>query len=100
VSNILVVESENDKYFVEALIEHDGKTMVEYECLAGLSAKKLKSSLFYLKKESLKRNIQKIGIILDMDNETETSRLQMVNTAIQDTFETKEQASRVRPTHK
>jgi len=105
VSNILIVDRSNDKYFVEALIEHwqYGNLTVgslicsidDYECLAGLSTKKLKSSLFYLKKESLTRNIQKIGIILDRDNETETSRLQMVNTAIQDTFETDEQLKSV-----
>ena len=100
-SNVLIVESENDKYFVEALIEHWQYANItlnspicsidDYECLAGLSAKKLKYSLSLLKYESRKRSIEKIGIILDMDNETETSRIKMVNTAIQESFETDEQ---------
>jgi hypothetical protein len=105
VSNVLIVESENDKYFVEALIEHWQYANItlnspicsidDYECLAGLSAKKLKYSLSLLKNESRKRNIEKIGIILDMDNETESSRIKMVNTAIQESFETDEQLKSV-----
>jgi hypothetical protein len=44
--------------------------------------------LFYLKDELQTANgIQKIGIILDRDNETEASRIQLVNTAIKDVFD-------------
>jgi len=105
VSNILIVESQNDKYFVEAFIEHLQCKGIDidppicdiddYECLEGLSRKKLTMTLSSLKNEAQKRDIQKIGIILDMDNETEVSRLQLVNTAIQEIFETDKKLSSV-----
>jgi hypothetical protein len=106
VVNILIVESENDKYFLEALIHHLNYSEIDvaapicaiddYKCLGGLSLKRLTNALFYLKDEIQTTNdIQKIGIILDIDNETETRRIQMVNTAIQDTFETDEQLKSV-----
>jgi len=106
VVNVLIVESENDKYFLEALIHHLNYGDIDvadpicaiddYKCLGGLSLKRLTNALFYLKDEVQTANgIQKIGIILDMDNETEPSRIKMVNTAIQDTFETDEQLKSV-----
>jgi len=100
VSNILIVESKNDKYFAEAFIEHLQCKSIDieppicdiddYECLEGLSGKKLTLSLSTLKNALQKRDIQKIGIILDRDNETEESRLQLVNSAIKEIFETDE----------
>ena len=97
--NVLIVESENDQYFVEALITHLNYQEInvvdpicavdDYKCLGGLSLKRLKEALFYLKDEVQTANgIQKIGIILDRDNETEANRLELVNTAIQAIFET------------
>jgi hypothetical protein len=75
VSNLLIVESENDKYFIEALIEHLNLdvevgspicTIDEYECLGGIS--KLENKLVALKSRVLKEGIEKIGIIFDADN--------------------------------
>jgi hypothetical protein len=75
VSNLLIVESENDQYFIEALIEHLNLdvevgspicTIDEYECLGGIS--KLENKLVALKSRVLKEGIEKIGIIFDADN--------------------------------
>jgi hypothetical protein len=106
VLNVLIVESENDKYFLEALIRHLNYKNIDvadpicaiddYKCLGGLSLNRLTKTLFYLKDEIQTANgIQKIGIILDMDNETEANRLQLVNTAIQEIFDTNEKLSSV-----
>ena len=73
-SNILIVESENDKYFIEALIQNinlDIKigepicTIDEYECLGGIG--KLEERLRALTHRIIKGEIDKIGIIFDAD---------------------------------
>ncbi len=73
-SNILIVESENDKYFIEALIQNinlDIKigepicTIDEYECLGGIG--KLEERLRALTHRIIKGEIYKIGIIFDAD---------------------------------
>jgi len=74
VNNLLIVESENDKYFIETLINHLNLNIEvgspicsidEYECLGGIS--KLKNKLIALKSRVLKESIKKIGIIFDAD---------------------------------
>lgn len=76
--NILIVEGENDKYFLEALLAHlHLQSMVEiaspvyriddFEYLEGLSAKALHEKLKILKRRIRKEDIAKIGIILDSD---------------------------------
>jgi len=61
VSNILIVENENDKFFIEALVTHmniDAKvgnpiyTIDEYDCMGGMG--KLKNRLEELKSRFLK----------------------------------------------
>ena len=73
-SNILVVESENDKFFIEVLVNHINiKLNVEnpicsiddYECLGGIG--KLKKRLKELKAKVKKDDIDKLGIIVDAD---------------------------------
>jgi hypothetical protein len=78
VSNILIVESKNDKNFREALINElnyniqvDAPICIDdYECLNGLSKESLTGALKELKAEIQKRDIQKVGIIIDIDNHT------------------------------
>jgi len=72
--NILIVESENDKYFFQALVD-DLQSDIEsveavcnideYECLGGIS--KLEPKLIALKRRISKDDISKIGIIFDAD---------------------------------
>lgn len=74
-SNLLIVESENDQYFIEALVERinvnikiDSPVCLidEYECLGGIG--KLENKLRSLTGQVLKEGIDKIGIIFDADN--------------------------------
>jgi hypothetical protein len=75
VSNILIVESENDKYFIETIIqklnlniEIDNPicSINEYECIGGMS--NLKTKLEELKASINKdASITKVGIIFDAD---------------------------------
>jgi len=79
VNNVLIVESNNDQYFIEALIAHmnlktENSNIVvdppicsvdEYECLGGIG--KLEEKLNSLKRRINRGEIDKIGIIFDAD---------------------------------
>lgn len=76
-ANILIVESKNDKIFIEKLIEImninnlqiDSPICVdEYECLSGLDQQKLIKALESLSNTVVKKDIKKVGIIIDQDN--------------------------------
>lgn len=95
--NLLVVESENDKFFIEALISHMNINTVEvyegavcniddFECLGGLSSPKLTTVLNAVKLKVKKNVVGKIGIIIDKDDKTDEERLQLVNFSIKDSF--------------
>ena len=73
-SNVLIVESENDKFFIEAVIKEINLdieigepicSIDEYECLGGLS--KLEERLRALTHRIIKGEIDKVGIIFDAD---------------------------------
>lgn len=59
----------------------------DYESLEGLSEKKLIATLKSLEADLQKRDIEKIGIIIDLDNYSEPERLEWVNKCIQEVFE-------------
>ena len=94
-SNIIIVESKNDKFFMEAMVEelncdiHVEKAIYidDYEPLEGLNEKKLIITLKDLKADLQKREIEKIGIIIDIDNDSEQERLELVNKCIKEVFE-------------
>ena len=97
--NLLIVESKNDKYFIEALIKHMNLGNVEvsngficsiddYECLGGLSSSKLTTVLKAIKSKAKKDDINKIGIIIDNDDKTDAERLFLVNSSINESFGT------------
>jgi len=87
VNNILIVESDNDKYFVEALsnylslftIEIDVPicNIADYECLNGLG--QLEQKLIQVSTRIKKDNIEKIGIILDADKVGIEKRIELIN---------------------
>lgn len=89
--NILIVESENDKYFIEALIKHLNLPYIdvdppicsidEYECLGGMS--KLKGKLLDIQERIAEDGIEKIGIILDADKAGIPERIKLINEALQ-----------------
>ena len=93
-SNIVIVESKNDKFFMQAMVEKiNCDIQVEkpiyiddYEPLEGLNEKKLIITLKDLKADLQKREIEKIGIIIDIDNDSEQERLELVNKCIKEVF--------------
>jgi len=95
VSNIVIVESKNDAIFMQAMVEKlNCDIQVEkpiyiddYERLEGLSETKLITTLKALEADLQKRDIEKIGIIIDIDNYSEQERLEFVNKCIQQVFE-------------
>lgn len=95
--NILIVESENDQYFVQALINHlnlqekvkvDEPISTEFERLGGIQedGTNLIIKLNDIKTEIFKKGIEKIGIILDIDKKQEAERIQLVNNSLQNVF--------------
>ncbi|MEG4285863.1 hypothetical protein QUB68_22280 [Microcoleus sp. A006_D1] len=94
-SNIVIVESKNDAIFMKAMVEKlNCDIQVEppiyiddYESLEGLSETKLITTLKELEADLQKRDIEKIGIIIDIDNDSEQERLELVNKCIKEVFE-------------
>ncbi|MCK9373661.1 MAG: hypothetical protein M0P91_10710 [Sulfuricurvum sp.] len=96
-SNLLIVESHNDKYFIEALSESltiDIKVnqpicqIDDYECLNGLSEAKLLQCLEEIKFD----DYTKIGIVIDADKEGIENRLAQIDSVVKkfdDTIEIK-----------
>lgn len=94
--NTLIVESKNDKEFIEALLEdiHLENTTVDapscaiddYSCMNGLNKKKLVEHLKEKIDEIQKLTIQKIGVLIDQDQETKAARLAFVSEAATEAF--------------
>ena len=83
-SNLLIVESENDKFFIEALINYMNLSNIdiaeplclidEFECIGGIG--NLEKKLYELKARVAKDgNIEKIGILVDADNKGKEERI-------------------------
>ena len=94
-SNIVIVESKNDAIFMQAMVDQlncdiqvDKPIYIDdYERLEGLSETKLITTLKALEADLQKRDIEKIGILIDIDNYSEAERLEFVNECIQQVFE-------------
>ena len=94
-SNIAIVESKNDAIFMQAMVDTlncaiqvDPPIYIDnYKSLEGLSETKLIITLKDLEADLQKRDIEKIGIIIDIDNYSEPERLEWVNKCIQQVFE-------------
>jgi len=90
VSNIVIVESKNDRIFMQAMVEKlncdlqvaSPISIDDYKSLDGLDETKLISALKNLKAEIPKKGVKKIGIIIDIDNYSEQERLGLVNNCI------------------
>jgi|GEM_PF-399013 len=88
--NILIVESENDEYFIEALaikvsLENEVRKIYQYQH-SSLDEKKLTITLGTALTDARNRGAAKIGVILDMDNATKTDRIQLINNCIKQSF--------------
>ena len=94
-SNIVIVESKNDRIFMQAMVEKlNCDIQVEspiyiddYKSLEGLSETELIKALKALEALIDKNNIEKIGIIIDIDNYSEQERLKFVDRCIKPVFE-------------
>ena len=94
--NILIVESKNDKYFFQAIINKLNLDIEvakpirvsdeDYREMEGLNHKKLKDTLNNLKANIQKGEIEKVGIIIDIDNEEEENRIKFVDECIREVF--------------
>nr|VFJ49662.1 MAG: hypothetical protein BECKDK2373B_GA0170837_102541 [Candidatus Kentron sp. DK] len=88
--NLLIVESDNDRYFIEALIDylnlpdvevgHPICNVDEFECLDGIS--NLESRLTRLTFQIDKTGIKKLGIILDANKVGIDGRVGLINEAL------------------
>ena len=95
VANVMIVESQDDAAFLRAIIEHINEsnhltiTIVEFYILDGIERenyRSLEQRLKRLNNTLLKDDIQKIGIVLDLDEQTRQERLALVSQCIQRVF--------------
>ncbi|MEP6486556.1 hypothetical protein NDI43_08720 [Microcoleus vaginatus GB2-A3] len=94
-SNIVIVESKNDAIFMQAMVEKLNCEIQiekpiyidEYKAWSGLDETKLINALKALKADLQKTDIEKIGIIIDLDNYSEQVRLEFVDRCIKQVFE-------------
>jgi hypothetical protein len=102
-SNKLIVESKNDKIFIEKLIEIlnldnikvddpicEPKNLInidKYQCLNGLDQDLMVQALDYFSKDLLKNDVAKVGVIIDQDLKTRKERLSFINSCINKVFE-------------
>lgn len=97
VINILIVESDNDKAILEAIIRHiklpntTVEPIIEYEiCSLDGSIEqpsKLIDNLKNIKTKISRGNVAKIGIIYDLDTSTPEQRITMINNALQQAYQ-------------
>lgn len=91
--NLLIVESENDKFFIEALINNMQISNTEvsrgvicriddYECMDGLSEAKLTTVFNATINQVKKKGIDRIGIVIDQDNKSIKERVELINKVI------------------
>jgi hypothetical protein len=102
--NILIVESNNDKYFFQSVINHIKSDLEvaapifldeDYKAIDGSDPKKLTNALKDLKADLQKEDIDRVGIILDLDRHSETERIELINKCIIKVFASAESLDRV-----
>ena len=94
-SNIIIVESKNDAIFMQAMVDTlncaiqvDPPIYIDnYKSLEGLSETELIKALKSLEANIDKKGIEKIGIIIDIDNYSEQERLKFVDRCIKQVFQ-------------
>lgn len=89
-NNLLIVESTNDKLFIERLQRElnstdfavDKPIINDFECLDGLSQKRLQDKLLEVSFDIGKKGLSKIGILVDADLVGVEKRIGLINQAI------------------
>jgi hypothetical protein len=106
VANVMIVESKDDQAFLEAIINHLKESthltiaIFEFYILDGIEQENypsLEQRLKRLNNILIKDDIQKIGIVLDLDEQTRQERLAVVSQCIQRVFR---EAERIDDTQK
>lgn len=93
VSNLLIVEGESDKLFINRLLQEVNLSaeievgtpicdIKDYECLNGLSSTRLIQKMKEISIEIEKRGIERIGILVDADNRGIQDRLTLINDSL------------------
>ncbi len=95
-SNILIVESKNDQYFLQAIIKHLNCNIEvappilisedDYRPMEGLNPTKLKNALNDLKADIQKGKIEKVGIVIDIDKHEENERIKFIYDCVKEVF--------------
>jgi hypothetical protein len=100
-SNKLIVESNNDKYFLQAIIRYLNCNIEvesiepappiiiledDYKSMEGLDSKKLIAALNSLKADIEKGEIERVGIVIDIDDNEENERINFINQCLQEVF--------------
>ena len=95
-SNILIVESKNDQFFLQAIIRYLNFNIEiapaiiisedDYRAMNGLNQTKLKNAFKDLKADIQKGEIERVGIVIDMDDKEEIERINFINECIQEVF--------------
>jgi len=103
--NILIVEGKNDKHFFQAIIrklnldlEITAPILIsdqDYREMDGLSEQKLKQVFRNLEASIQKGEIEKVGVIIDIDSEQEKDRIKFVSDCIKDIFPDSESLNKV-----
>jgi hypothetical protein len=83
--NILIVESENDQYFVEALAHNANNQVWHIDKFEHSSLDETKLST-KIGSALTTDGVQKIGILLDMDESNEKERIALINRSLKKTF--------------
>lgn len=93
--NILIVESNNDKYFFQSVIKHINIDLEvaaplfldeDYRAMDGSDSTKLINALRDLKADIQKEDIDRVGIIIDIDRHSEAERIKFINDCISNVF--------------
>jgi hypothetical protein len=89
--NVLIVESENDEYFIEALVSQlrqreTDVCSIDFFKHSSLSAAKLTAEITTALSDVMSRGVRKIGVILDLDDDTIQNRLNLVNQCLKEAF--------------
>ena len=89
-NNLLIVESYNDKFFIERLQRElrnadflvDKPIINDFECLGGLTQKSLQDKLREVSFDIGKRGLSKIGVLVDANSKGIQDRVELINKAI------------------
>ncbi|MEG3439710.1 DUF3226 domain-containing protein [Pannus brasiliensis CCIBt3594] len=96
-SNLLIVESKNDKFFLQALIDRLNLNDIQlgqpiclddehYKCLGGLDSTKMITALKEAKTDIESRDIDKVGVIIDQDLLSKEQRISELNDCLKKVY--------------